>query len=74
MVTAKAVSTCTRRVSLSNRRTEEREVPPIGDFLVNGHEASVDIRLLSERATSLIPDLLSVVDEGVCEGSSDCGK
>jgi hypothetical protein len=37
-------------------------VPPIGDRLVNGHEASVDITLLDERMTSLITDLLPVVD------------
>jgi len=71
MVTAKDISTCFTQVSLSDRRTKDGNVPPIGDLLVYRHKASMDIRLLGERATSLSPDLLTVVEEDVSEGGSD---
>lgn len=74
MTTAKAVSICACRVSLSDRHTEDNEVPPIGDLLVNGHKASVDVRSLAERAKCLGPDLLSVVDYGMRKGSGDSGE
>jgi hypothetical protein len=56
---------------LSNGRTKDGNVPPFGDLLVCRHKASVDIRLLGERATSLSPDLFTVVKEDVGEGSRD---
>lgn len=52
-------------------RTEYSQIPPIRDLLVHGHEASVYIRLFGKCATSLVPDLFAVVEEGVGEGGSD---
>ncbi len=52
-------------------RTENRQVPPIRDLLVHGHEAGVDIRLFRERAINLIPDPFAVVKEGMGEGGRD---
>jgi hypothetical protein len=41
------------------------------DFLVNGHEASMDIRLLSEGAVSVNPDPCAVVQKSMHEEGSD---
>ncbi len=46
MDTANNVSNRYTHISLSNGRTEDGNVPPVGHLLVYGHEASVDIRLL----------------------------
>ena len=71
MLTAKDISTCHTRVLLFNGRTKYGKVPPFGDLLICRHKASVDIRLLGERATSLSPDLLTVVKIDVGDGSRD---
>jgi hypothetical protein len=52
-------------------RTEDGEIPPIGDILVNCQDTSVDIRLFRERTTSLSPDMLAVVEKGAHEDGSD---
>lgn len=38
----------TSEIDCTNERTEYRQVPPIRDLLVHGHEAGVDIRLFGE--------------------------
>jgi hypothetical protein len=55
-------------------RTEYHQVPRIRNVLVHGHEAGVDIRLFGEGATSLSPNLLAIVEEGVCKGGGDGRK
>jgi hypothetical protein len=52
-------------------RTEYGEIPPIRDLLVNGHEASMDIRLLSEVAASVSPDPCAVVQKSMHEEGGD---
>jgi hypothetical protein len=52
-------------------RTEDGEIPPIGDLLVNRHQTSMDIRLIREQATRLSPDLLAVVQKSVHNESGD---
>ena len=46
MVTAKDISIY--HIRSLNGRTKDENIPPIGDFLVYRHEASVDIRLFGE--------------------------
>jgi hypothetical protein len=58
---------------VNDGRTEYGEIPPIRDLLVYGHEASMDIRLLSEVAASVSPDPLAVVQKSMHEeGSNWC--
>ena len=53
-----------------DERTEDGEIPPIGDLLINRHQMSMDIRLLRLFTTSISPDQLAVVEKGV---HRDCG-
>jgi hypothetical protein len=56
---------------VSDGLTEYGEIPPIGDLLVNGHETSMDIGLLSEVAVSINPDPLAVVQKSMHEEGGD---
>jgi hypothetical protein len=56
---------------VNDAHTEYGEIPPIGNLLVNRHEASMDVRLLSEGTVSINPDLLAIVQKCVCEEGSD---
>ena len=47
--------------------TEDNSVPPLGHLRVLGHKARVDVGLLADRAARLVPDLLAVVQERVCD-------
>jgi hypothetical protein len=56
-------------------QTEYRQVPPIRDFLVHRHQASVDIRLFGEWATSMSPHIFAIVEEGMCKcGGNGCKR
>ena len=72
MVTAKVISIY--YIRSINGRTKDENIPPIGDFLVYRHEASVNIRLFGKRATRLSPDLFTIVEEDVGEGGSNRGE
>jgi hypothetical protein len=52
-----------------DERTEDKEIPPIRDLLINRHQTSVDIRLL--QTMSISPDLLAMVEKGVHENCGD---
>ena len=52
-------------------RTEYRQVPPIRDLFVHGHETGMNVRLFGKRATSLSPNLFAVVKVCVGEGCGD---
>jgi hypothetical protein len=52
-------------------RTEYRQVPPIRDLLVRGHEAGMNIRLFGECATRVGPYMFAVVEESVGGRGSD---
>ena len=54
--------------------TEDHHVPPFGNLGVLGHQARVDIRLLTHRAPRLHPDLLAEVEERVRERRGDRRK
>jgi hypothetical protein len=56
---------------VNGAHTEYREIPPIRNLLVNRHEASMDIRLLSEVVVSINPDSLAIVQKSVHEEGSD---
>jgi hypothetical protein len=70
VVTAKHFRIQAHVTFVIDERTEDQEIPPIGDLLINRHQTSVDIRLLRQRTTSMSQDLLAVVEKGVHE---DCG-
>ena len=53
-------------------KTEYGEIPPSGDFVVHGHEASVNVRLFGEWATRLTPDPFVVVEK--CVGGDGGGR
>jgi hypothetical protein len=46
---------------VNDAHTEYGEIPPIRNLLVNRHEASMDVRLLSKGMVSINPDFLAVV-------------
>jgi hypothetical protein len=71
VITAKYVRIRARLAFVSDARTEDAEIPPIGDILVSCHETSVDIRLFRERTSSLSPDMLAVVEKGVHDDGGD---
>ena len=71
MVATKEVSIQTCLTSTTDPRTEDGEIPPIWDFLVHGHETSMYIGLLGNRASGLNPDLLTIVEEGMYEYGGD---
>jgi hypothetical protein len=71
VITEKGVRTQAHLALMIDARTEDGEIPPIGDLLVNGHQTSVDIRLIRERAARLSPDKLAVVQKRVHNESDD---
>ena len=70
MTTAKEVSIQTYLTSRIDPRTDD-EIPPIWDLHVHGHETSMYIRLLGKRASGLSLDLLTIVEEDMCEDGDD---
>jgi hypothetical protein len=46
VITEKGIRTQGHLRLMIDPRTEDGEIPPIGDVLVNGHQTSVDIGLL----------------------------
>jgi hypothetical protein len=71
MVTAEEVGIQTYLTSGIDPRTEDDDIPPIWDLHVHGHETSMYIRLLGKRASGLSLDLLTIVEEEMCEGGDD---
>jgi hypothetical protein len=61
VITEKGVKTHAHSTLMIDARTEDGEIPPIGDLLVNRHQTSVYIRLIRERPARLSPNLLAVV-------------
>jgi hypothetical protein len=61
VITEKAVKIQAHSTLMIYARTEDGEIPQIGDLLVNRHQTSVYIRLIRERPARLSPDLLAMV-------------
>lgn len=51
--------------------TEHGAVPPLGDLAILAHQPSMDVGLLVHGPTTLYPNLLAEVEEGVCDSRSD---
>jgi hypothetical protein len=70
VITGRGIRTQVHLRLMIDVHTEDDEIPPIGDLLVNGHQTSMDIRLLRERAARLTPDMLALVQKSVHNESS----
>jgi hypothetical protein len=53
---------------------EDNDVPPLGNLGVDGHEFEMDVIGVVDRSACLVPDLLSVVEEGVNDGGAKSSK
>ena len=71
VITAKDFRIQPHLTIMIDERTEDEEIPPIGDLLINRHHTSMDIKLLRLLTTSISPDQLAVVEKAVHRDCSD---
>jgi hypothetical protein len=71
VITVKDITIHACLASAIAARTKSQQIPPTGNLLVNRHETGVDVRLIPERAMTLNPDRLAVVQKGVQDESGN---